>query len=127
MSRLNIRNNRFFMNFFKDNINLIDVKFPIIDFHKFLWFYRMFYGCKKIQYIDISSVYNDNGEYFYDMFRGCKSLEVLYLPDFNKGCLTCSKDNMFLDVPKNATIVINKNFYNSVKDQLTDFINVYDI
>ena len=34
---------------------------------------------------------------------------------------------MFLDVPKNATIVINKNFYNSVKDQLTDFINVYDI
>jgi len=121
MSRLNLENNHCFMNFFKNNKNLEEVKFPEKDFHNIHWFYGMFYGCEKLKYIDMSRVFNDNAEYFYDMFRGCKSLEILVLPDFDKECPFCSKEDMFLGVPKNATIAINKNFYKSIEYQLKEY------
>ena len=125
MSKLDLSSNRCFMNLFKGDINLIDVSFPLKEFHNVYWFYRMFEGCEKLSSIDMSSVYNDNGEYYYEMFKGCKSLEEIKLSKFRRPYLGSQKYNMFLGVPKNATIVINSGFYSSIHEQLIGFENVY--
>lgn len=125
MSKLNLENNRCFMNFFKNDKNLKEVKFPQIYIHKIIWFYRMFYGCEKLESVDMEFVYNDNGEYFYEMFKGCKTLQYINLPNFKKAYSGINKYDMFIGVPKNATILLNNNFYNSIKDQLDGYKSVY--
>ena len=125
MSRLDLSSNICFMNFFMNDINLEEVKFPEKGFHNIYWFYRMFYGCKKLTSIDMSNIYNDKGESFNQMFYGCEKLEILFLPNFSKSYKGPSNYNMFVNVTKNATIIINKAFYDSVKDQLVDFPEAY--
>ena len=125
MSKLNLTKNRCFMNLFYNDTNLEEVIFPTLEFKNIYWFYGMFYGCKKLTYVDMSSVYNNEGEYYYDMFRGCKSLEYINLQNFRKGCSSCNKRNMFLDVPKNATIIIHDNFAKYIEDQLNNFELVF--
>ena len=125
MSKLDLSSNRCFMNFFMNDINLEEVKFPEKGFNNIYWFYRMFYGCKKLTSIDMSYVYNDNGEYYYEMFKGCTSLEIINLPGFRKPYFGISNYDMFVEVPKNATIIINREFYRSVEEQLEDFVEVF--
>ena len=125
MSRLDLSRNRCFMNFFKNNKNLIDVKFPTKEFHNIYWFYNMFNGCEKLTSIDMSTVYNDNaGDYDY-MFYGCKSLEQIIIPKFHKKYRGSLTKELFFNVPKNATIIINQAFYESIQDQLKDFDSVF--
>ena len=125
MSRLDLSKNRCFMNFFKNNKNLIDVKFPLKEMHNIYYFYSMFEGCEKLKYIDMSNIYNDNGGTYYKMFYGCKNLETLVLTEFYKSYSGPSKYDLFYEVPKNVTIYINQGFYNSIQNQLEDFENVY--
>ena len=124
MSKLDLKNNRCFMNFFKNNKNLIDVKFPSKEFKNIRWFYSMFEGCKKLESIDMSNVYNDNAEYYYNMFKGCTSLKELSLENFHMPYYGSQKYDLLYNVPKNATIVVHKAFYNSVKGQFNGFTNI---
>ena len=64
------------------------------------------------------------------MFYGCKNLEELYLPYFsddgsNKGYFYYTSFGMFGKVPKNVTIFIGEPFYNTIKDQLVGFTDIY--
>ena len=120
LSRLNLKNNRCFMNFFKEDTKLKEVKFPKINFNNIYWFYGMFEGCESITSVDLSSAYNDNGQYFYNMFKGCKNLKKINLKNFRKR--TTSVYNyaydIFKGVPENGELVINSIFYESIKSQV---------
>ena len=114
-----------FYEFFYNNKNLIDVKFPKKEFHNIYWFYNMFNGCEKLTSIDMSNVYNDNaGDYNY-MFYGCKNLEQIIIPKFIRKYSGSQKQNLFYNVPKNVTLLINQAFYESIQEQLTDFESVF--
>ena len=123
LSNLNLKNNRCFMNFFKGDKNLKEVKFPSEDFSNIYWYYKMFYGCESLTSIDMSRIHNTNGQYFYQMFYGCKNLKFINLSGFNKDYKGSYKYSMFDNVPKDAEIRIHSNFYNSISDQLTEFNN----
>ena len=69
-------------------------------------------------------IHNTNGEYFYQMFYGCKNLQFIDLSNFNKYYKGYSKYSIFYNVPKNVKIKIHNNFYNAVQDQLIDNTDV---
>ena len=119
MRNLNLDNNQCFMNFFKGDYNLKEVLFPEKPFYKIYWFYRMFYGCSSLTSIDMSLVSNNNGHYFYEMFYGCTNLKTIKLNSFTKSYSYYNYD-MFIGLPKNFSISIHRNFYNSIKDQLNN-------
>ena len=121
LSNLDLRNNRCFMNFFKDDKNLKVVKFPSEDFSNIYWYYRMFSGCKSLTSIDMSKIHNTNGQYFYEMFYGCTNLKEINLGGFNKIYNGYYKYDMFYNVPKDAKITIHNNFYKGITEQLEDF------
>ena len=110
LSRLNLKNNKCFMNFFKNDTKLKEVKFPTIDFHNIYWFYGMFEGCESIASIDLSSAYNDNGQYFYNMFKGCKNLTKINLINFRKSTINYYAYDLFKGLPDKGEIIINRNF-----------------
>ena len=119
LSRLNLKNNKCFMNFFKNDAKLKEVKFPIIDFHNIYWFYGMFEGCESITSVDLSNAYNDNGQYFFNMFKGCKSLKKINLKNFRKKVNPhYDAYEMFIGVPENGEIIIHHNFEESIKEQI---------
>ena len=120
LSRLNLKNNRCFMNFFKNDKKLKEVKFPKINFNNIYWFYGMFEGCESITSVDLSNAYNDNGQYFYNMFKGCKNLKKINLQNFRKRATSASyyAYDIFKGVPENGELVINSNFYESIKSQI---------
>jgi len=118
LSRLNLKNNKCFMNFFKNDTKLKEVKFPIINFNNIYWFNGMFEGCESIASIDLSSAYNDKGQYFYKMFKGCKNLTKINLINFRKSTIDDYAIDLFIGLPDNGEIIINKNFYESVKKQI---------
>ena len=124
MTYLNLKNNRCFMNFFKDDYNLKEVKFPIEAFDNIYWFYRMFYGCKSLTSIDMSLVSNYNGGTFYEMFYGCTNLKSIKLNSFTKACTTCPRYDMFKGIPPNFSISIHTNFYETIKEQFGNETNV---
>ena len=123
LSNLNLENNRCFMNFFKGDKKLKEVKFPVEPFSNIYWYYRMFYGCESLTSIDMSNIHNTNGEYFYEMFYGCTKLRSIDLGGFNKAYDGYYKYDIFVNVPKDAVITIHNNFYRSISGQLTDFPN----
>lgn len=127
MTKLNLNSNRCFMNFFENDKNLKEVKFPDIPFYNIVWFYRMFYGCESLTSIDMSLVSNANGQYFYEMFSGCKNLKSINLSSFNYPYNGKYKYNMLLGVPKNISIIIPTSFYNSIQAQLINFTDVIKI
>ena len=127
MSNLDLRNNRCFMNFFKGDKKLKEVKFPSITFSNIYWYYRMFYECESLTSIDMSRIDNYSGQYFYEMFFGCINLKVIKLNKFNKRYNGYEKYRMFVNVPKDADISIHKNFYEVVEDQLEGFTQTHEI
>ena len=120
LSRLNLKNNGCFMNFFKDDRKLKEAKFPKISFNNIYWFYGMFEGCESITSVDLSSAYNDNGYYFYNMFKGCKNLKKINLKNFRKKPVSVYyyAYDIFEGVPENGELIINSNFYESIKSQI---------
>ena len=124
MTNLNLDNNQCFMNFFKDDYNLKEVIFPKKKFYKIIWFYRMFYGCKSLTSIDMSLVSNYNGNTFYEMFYGCTNLKSIKLDSFTKACYNCNVRDMFEGIPQNFSISIQRNFYETIKDQFGNETNV---
>ena len=124
MTYLNLKNNRCFMNFFMDDYNLKEVKFPKEPFDNIYWFYRMFYGCKSLTSIDMSLVSNYNGGTFYEMFYGCTNLKSIKLNSFTKACYSCRRYNMFIGIPPNFSISIHKNFYETIKEQFGNETNI---
>ena len=123
LSNLNLKNNRCFMNFFKDDKKLKEVKFPDESFNNIYWYYRMFYGCESLTSIDMSNIHNTNGQYFYEMFYGCTNLKSINLGGFNKRYYGYGSYDLFIKVPKNAEITIHNNFYQSIEEQLNNFPN----
>ena len=124
ISNLNLKNNGCFMNFFKNNKKLKEVIFPSEPFSNIYWFYRMFYGCESLTSIDLSNIHNTNGEYYYEMFYGCKKLKSINLGGFNRRYYGSNNYDMFINVPKDAKIIIHENFYNSISGQLNGFKNI---
>ena len=130
MSKLNLSNNLCFSQLFEENFKLKKVKFPDIEVHNVIWLSYMFYNCESLTTIDLTFIHNDNAEYYDEMFYGCKSLEKLYLPNFNddgskKGYFYYTTFDMFIKVPKNATMYIGEPFFNTIKDKLVGYSNVY--
>ena len=123
LSNLNLKNNRCFMNFFKDDKQLKEVKFPEESFSNIYWYYRMFYGCESMTSIDMSNIHNTNGQYFYEMFYGCTNLKSINLGGFNKRYYGYNSYDLFINVPKNVEITIHHNFYQSIEEQLNNFPN----
>ena len=123
LSNLNLKNNRCFMNFFKDDKKLKEVKFPDESFNNIYWYYRMFYGCESLTSIDMSNIHNTNGQYFYEMFYGCTNLKSINLGGFNKRYYGYESYDLFIKVPKDAEITIHNNFYQSIEEQLNNFPN----
>ena len=121
LSNLNLKNNRCFMNFFKNDKKLKEVKFPTESFSNIYWYYRMFYGCVSLTSIDMSNIHNTNGQYFYEMFYGCTSLKSINLGGFNKAYNGYYNYGIFANVPNDAEITIHKNFYNGISNQLINF------
>ena len=78
----------------------------------------MFEGCESITSIDLSSAYNDNGQYFYNMFKGCKSLKKINLKNFRKKTNYCYAYDILKGVPEDGEIIINGNFEESIKGQI---------
>ena len=107
--------------FFRGDKKLKEVKFPSEPFNNIIWFYNMFYGCESLTSIDMSNVGNTHGEYFYQMFYGCINLRSIDLSGFNKAYKGYFKYDMFINVPKEAEIKIQINFFNNVSNQLTNF------
>ena len=124
LNNLNLKSNKCFMNFFRGDKKLKEVKFPSEPFNNIIWFYNMFYGCESLTSIDMSNVGNTHGEYFYQMFYGCINLRSIDLSGFNKAYKGYFKYDMFINVPKEAEIKIHINFFNSVSYQLTSFKNI---
>ena len=124
LSNLNLINNKCYMNFFENNKKLKKVKFPNEYFGDYIiWFYRMFYGCESLTSIDLSNFHNANGQYYYEMFYGCGKLKSINLGGFNRAYNGAYSYNMFINVPKDAQIIIHNNFYRSISGQLNSFGN----
>ena len=123
LSNLDLTNNRCFMNFFKGDKKLKEVKFPAESFSNIYWYYRMFYECESLTSVDMSKVHNSNGEYFYEMFYGCTKLKSINLGGFNKVYNGYYNYDMFVNVPKDADITIHDNFYQGISKQLGSFNN----
>ena len=124
LSNLNLTNNKCFMNLFQNDKKLKEVKFPVEYFgNQIIWFYRMFYGCESLTSIDLSNMHNTNGQYYYEMFYGCINLKSINLGGFYGKYSGTENYNIFINVPKNATIIIHNNFYNNIAGQLKDFYN----
>ena len=121
LSNLNLKNNRCFMNFFKNDKKLKEVKFPAESFSNIYWYYRMFYGCVSLTSIDMSNIHNTNGQYFYEMFYGCTSLKSINLGGFNKAYNGYYNYDIFANVPNDAEITIHNNFYTGISKQLNNF------
>ena len=121
LSNLNLKSNRCFMNFFKDDKKLKEVKFPVESFSNIYWYYRMFYGCESLTSIDMSNIHNTNGEYFYEMFYGCTNLKSINLGGFNKAYNGYYNYDIFVNVPNDAEITIHNNFYTGISKQLNNF------
>ena len=111
------------MNFFQYDIKLKEVIFPKESFSNVYYYYNMFYGCESLTSIDMSNVVNTNGGTYHHMFYGCKNLKYINLRGFNKYNPGGVKHNMFDYVPKDAKIIIHRNFYNTISYQLTSFTN----
>ena len=79
----------------------------------------MFYGCESLTSIDLSNVYNTNGQYY-----GCKNLKSINLGRFNTAYYGSQNYRMFTGVPNDAQIVIHNNFYRSISGQLSGFNNI---
>jgi len=124
LSRLNLKNNRCFMNFFKNDKKLKEAKFPKIEFHNIYWFYGMFEGCESITSIDLSSAYNDNGQFFFNMFKGCKSLKKINIKNFWKKTSNCYAYDILKGVPEDGEIIINENFKKSIEEQIPKSWNI---
>ena len=124
LSNLYLKNNKCFMNFFKGDKKLKEVKFPSESFSNIYWYYRMFYGCESLTSIDMSNIHNTNGQYFYEMFYGCTKLKSINLGGFNKAYNGYYNYGMFVNVPKDAEIIIHKNFFNGISNQLINFNNI---
>ena len=125
MSKLDLTNNHCFCHFFRNDKKLKTVKFPKKAITNIIWFTEMFYNCESLTSIDMSYVYNNNVEYYENMVYGCKNLEEIFLPNFQKKAYSNYFNyNMFIGVPKNATIVIGEPFLNSIISQLVGFGNV---
>ncbi len=84
----------------------------------------MFYGCESLTSIDFLNIHNTRGESYYEMFYGCTSLKSINLGGFNTGYYGSQKYSMFTGVPKDAQIVIRKNFYRSISGQLLSLIHI---
>jgi len=123
ISKLDLTNNHCFSHFFRNDKKLKTVKFPKKDITNIKWFTEMFYNCESLTSIDMPYVYNNKAEYYDNMFYGCKNLEEIFLPNFQKRSYSNNK-NMFIKVPKYATIVIGEPFLNSISSQLVGFENV---
>jgi len=72
----------------------------------------------------MSSVSNRNGLYFQKMFYGCTNLKTIRLDSFTKSYFGYDKCDMFKDIPKNISIIIHTNFYQSIKEQLSNEANI---
>ena len=123
LSNLNLKNNGCFMNFFQYDIKLKEVIFPKESFSNVNYYYNMFYGCESLTSVDMSNVVNTNGGTYHHMFYGCKNLKYINLRGFNKNNPGGPKNNMFDYVPKDAKIIIHRNFYDTISGQLTSFTN----
>ena len=124
MTNLNLANNICFMHFFDGDYNLKEVLFPKNKIYNIKYFENMFYGCSSLTSIDMSSVSNRNGLYFQKMFYGCTNLKTIRLDSFTKSYFGYDKCDMFKDIPKNISIIIHTNFYQSIKEQLSNEANI---
>ncbi len=86
----------------------------------------MFYGCEKITSLDLSnfSLINTWGDEPESMLHGCESLEVIYTPKDMLDEQTLELPGTFVDLEKNRTIVITKEFCNNtlIVDKLADLM-----
>ena len=121
LSNLNLKNNGCFMNFFSGDKKLKEVKFPTESFGNAYYYYGMFYGCESLTSINMSNVHNTRGQPYYNMFYGCKNLKYLNLEGFDNTNCGYNMNNMFINVPKDAEIIIHRNFYNCISGQLYGF------
>ena len=83
----------------------------------------MFYNCESLTSIDMSNIYNKKGQYYYEMFYGCKNLKLINLEGFNTEYSGYYNYDIFVNVPRDAQIIVDNIFYKSISEQLTSFIN----
>ena len=77
--------------------------------------FSMFEDCSSLTSLDISNFKLPKEDSLYFMFAGCKNLTYLNIKNLQEKHICYS---IFLDMPKNGTIIVNKNLINKVKQYL---------
>ena len=75
----------------------------------------MFEDCSSLTSLDISNFKFQKEKSLYFMFAGCKNLTYLNIKNLQENHICYS---IFLDMPKNGTIFVNKNLIKKVKQYL---------
>ena len=96
---------------------------------------NMFYGCESLTSLNLSNFITEKTSTMNEMFEGCINLEYINLKNFNGTKLKDfsndydSNENyysMFLDVPENVVICIDKNLQRIIFSELS-YITCYNI
>ena len=114
LSNLDLSNILFFMNMFKDDKKLKEVRFSKIKTIPYT-LYGMFQNCESLTSIDLSFIDNSQALFINDIFNGCKNLKYININNFKK---TGHNDNIFNGLPENGKIIIDKNFMSVIEEQL---------
>ena len=114
LSNLDLSNILFFMNMFKNDRKLKEVRFPKIKSNPFTLL-GMFQNCESLTSIDLSFIDSSQISFINDIFNGCKNLKFININNLKK---TGYNDNIFNGLPENGKIIINKNFISVIEEQL---------
>jgi hypothetical protein len=114
LSNLDLSNILFFMNMFKNDRKLKEVRFPKINISPYI-LYGMFHNCESLTSIDLSFMDNSQVLFNNDIFNGCRNLKYINIKGFKK---TIHIDNIFTGLPENGTIIIDKKFINVARELL---------
>ena len=112
---------------FKDCSSLININLNKLNTKNVINMEGIFMGCNKLTSIDLKNLDVRKAKNKNKMFYGCNNLKIIDISCFKYINFTDQVDLFDNNATKNGQIIINKNFYNLVKNNIPSGWEIIDV